>query len=318
MMGRRAGSRNANYEVTRATLLTQLRKVLAAPGGLRLSDRELAVQVAVEPGTLRHYFGDRDGIIQALFIHDHGVGIPALEMVANGPLGPLYDSLRGTLEYIHQGFKFGGLADVHVVGLGAGLSNKSHGMHYVNELLEPTLACVEARITRHQANGSLSKGSARHAALQLVCPALMVFLHQYALGGDSCRPLDISAFLDQLATDFIKAQAPPARIEKAGPVVTRGLSPFFRPFGSKSNLSDGAVAEFTPPRIARAGPVDKRELSRPLFSGAAAEFTPPRVARAGPRYGANERTLGAGPRSKRSLGSQPIGRPAAKKPRGRK
>jgi tetratricopeptide (TPR) repeat protein len=48
------------------------------------------------------------------------------------------------------------------------------------------------------------------------------------------------------------------------------------------------------------GPDDRRELSRPLFGGAATEFTPPRVAHAGPRYGANERTLGAGPMMERT------------------
>jgi AcrR family transcriptional regulator len=214
-MGRLAGSRNADYQVTRAELLSQLRKVMAAPGGLRLSDRELAAQVSVEPGTLRHYFGNRDGIIHALFILDHGLGATALDLVANGPLGPVYESLRGTLEYIHQGFKFGGLGDVHVVGLGVGLGQKTHGMHYVNELLEPTLQCIEIRIARHQVQGDLAKGSPRHAALQLFSPALMVFLHQYSLGGDGCRPLDIQAFLNQLVADFIRAHQPTKRIHKS-------------------------------------------------------------------------------------------------------
>jgi AcrR family transcriptional regulator len=202
-MGRRAGSRNADYETTRATLLTALRTVLAAPGGLRLSLRELAAKVSVEPGTLRHYFSDRDGLFRALFTHDHNEGMVAINHVANGPLGPVKSSLRDMLEYIRQGFMYGGLADVHVVGLGTGLAEKSLGQHYVNEILEPTLQCVEVRLLRHQQQGTLAKKNARHAALELVCPALMVFLHQYSLGGDSCRPLDVGIFLDELVANFI-------------------------------------------------------------------------------------------------------------------
>jgi AcrR family transcriptional regulator len=213
-MGRRPGSRNADYEETRARLLTSLRPIFAETGGLRLSARELAARAGVEPRTLKHYFGDRDGILKALFENDHRIGEPGLMRVGFGPLGPVRESLRGTLEYIRQGFARGGLADVHVVGIGAGISQKPLGEAYLQELLEPTLQSMERRIERHQAAGDLAPGSARYAALELLGSALMVFLHQHTLGGRTCRPLDEGAFLDELVDHFLTAHAPEAPARK--------------------------------------------------------------------------------------------------------
>jgi AcrR family transcriptional regulator len=207
-MGRLPGSRNADHAETRARLLSMLRPVLAAPGGLRRSMRELAAAAGVEPRTLRHYFTDREGLLQALFAHDHGIGARALQRVAEGPLGPVKDSLRSTLEYVRQGFLHGGLADVHVVGLGAGFEQRALGEGYITELLEPTVQSLERRIERHQQAGDLAPRNARHAALQLMGSALVVFLHQYRLGGGTCRPLDVGAFLDDLVDDFVTAHAP--------------------------------------------------------------------------------------------------------------
>jgi AcrR family transcriptional regulator len=217
-VGRRPGSRNADYELTRDAMLAKLRTVLAASGGMRLSLRELAARVDCEPRTLRHYFGDRTDLLQALFEHDHRVGLPALHIVADGELGPVRDSLRRMLEFVRRGFINGGLTDVHIVGLSAGLEQRGLGHSYLAELLEPTLQSLEKRIERHQKQGDLKARNARHAALQLLGSALLVFLHQHALGGKQQRLLDESAFLDDIVDDFLAAHQVPAKLSvKAKP-----------------------------------------------------------------------------------------------------
>ncbi len=170
--------------------------------------RELSEAVGVEPKTQRHYFGDRERSLTALMQFDHQLGLSGLTHVSDGPLGPVRQSLRATLEYIRQGFIQGGLADVHVVGFGAGFEAATLGKTYLDELLEPTLQSLEERILRHQREGSLRKRNASHTALSLLGSALVVFLHQYRLGGIQCRPLDVGAFLDDLVDDFLSAHAP--------------------------------------------------------------------------------------------------------------
>jgi AcrR family transcriptional regulator len=207
-MPRTPGSKNRDHEQTRTQLLSAMRPLLAAPGGLRRSFRELAAAAQVEPRTLRHYFTDRDGLLRALFEHDHRIGLGALAQVAEGPLGPVRQSLRQTLEFVRRGFLHGGLRDVHVVGIGAGFEQPSLGKAYLGELLEPTLQSLERRIERHLTAGDLTPCNARHAALQLLGSALLVFLHQHSLGGADCRKLNEAAFLDDLVNDFVKAHEP--------------------------------------------------------------------------------------------------------------
>lgn len=198
-MGRRAGSRNADFEATRAGLLASIGQRLAQADGVGASMHELADAAGVSPATLRHYFGDRDAVIVAYLEDCFGKGARYAALVATEPLhATAAESLGWALGQIRVGLERSPLGKIHAFGLRAGLESPLLGPSYLNNLLEPTLRCVEARIERHQARGELVGRDPRMLALQLVSPLLLAVLHQRSLFGCTLRPLDLDALLAEL------------------------------------------------------------------------------------------------------------------------
>ncbi len=177
------------------------------PGGANASLRELADAGGVALPTVRHYFGDRNGLITAA-IDELGRGGDYWLAVARTtnvelPLGP---SCRWLLGSFVQGWVLG-LGPMVSQTLAAGLQGPALGPPVVERILEPLLQATEARLAVHAARGELS-GDLRHAALALVCPALLALLHQHDLHGASCRPLDVDAFLDDHVARFVRGWGP--------------------------------------------------------------------------------------------------------------
>jgi len=198
-VGRTTGSRNADFEATRATLLERVGRRLLARDGAVVSLRELAVAADVSTATLRHYFVDREALLTAYFEHCHSQGTAYLLLVASHPLQEdAATSLRWTLDLIRVGLENSMLSRMHALGLQAGLGSPVLGPAYLENLLEPTLRCVEARIERHQGRGELVGSEPRLVALQLVAPLLLAVLHQGALCGEQLRPLDTRELVEAL------------------------------------------------------------------------------------------------------------------------
>jgi len=198
-VGRTTGSRNADFEATRVSLLERVGGRLLARDGAAVSLRELASAAGVSTATLRHYFDDRESLITAYLEHCHRQGTGYLLLVTSHPLQEdAATSLRWALDLIRVGLEHGPLSRMHVLGLQAGMGSPALGPAYLNNLLEPTLRCVEVRIERHQGRGELVGREARVIALQLVAPLLLAVLHQGPLCGDRVRPLDTGALVSAL------------------------------------------------------------------------------------------------------------------------
>lgn len=225
-MGRPAGSRNPDFERTRAELIAALQERLATADGIRTSFRQMASAVGVSVTTLRHYFGTREGVIAALLARWHEMGRPYMLEVAAGPLPPVRASLRGFLIFLELGFR-NGLDEVHAIGLAAGLYEPTLGPRYLGDVFDPTLQCVEARLARHVARRELRQGDVRTMALAFVAPALLALLHQGPLGGRHTRPLDWETFVVEHIDAFLRAhgtgyEAPP---EPGAESAFQGLGP---------------------------------------------------------------------------------------------
>ena len=204
-MARPTGSRNAGYEQERAAILGRLRGTLLGPAGARTSFREMAVAAGVSAATLRHYFGNRQGVLAALLADMHVAGLPFLQ---NAAAGPIDDGLRASLQWLLMSVVHGwrlGVGAIHVLGLSAGMGDPMLGPAYVQEILEPTLQATEARLARHIAAGHLRPCDVRHAALSLISPLVLGLLHQDDLFGARCRPLDLDRFLQDHLDCFITA-----------------------------------------------------------------------------------------------------------------
>lgn len=192
--------------------MARLAGVVFATDRAHLSFRELAGAAGVAPSTLRHYFADRDLVLEAVLERVHDMGLRYVAEGATAERGGVRESLRWFLRYLVEGWTRG-VGRAHALGLTEGIGNQTLGPAYLRHLLEPTLHSAEARIALHMARGELGPCDVRMAAVELVAPVVVVLLHQRALGGAAVRRLDVEPFLDEHAARFVRAfgPGPPAR-----------------------------------------------------------------------------------------------------------
>lgn len=203
-MTRTKGARGKDYEERRAALAFRMRARLARSGGRQPSFAELAEAAGVSLATLRHYFVDREGTVAAVLAIHARMGEPHLEELRR-PLGDFKKSIRAAAEKIADGLREPIVAELHALGLSEGLDNAATGPAYLNEILEPLIQALEARLSEHVERGDMRKCDLRAAALGLIGPLVLAYLHQDWLGGVDVRPLDQNAHMRELVAAFLRA-----------------------------------------------------------------------------------------------------------------
>jgi AcrR family transcriptional regulator len=202
-MARPPGTLDANHSSKRQALLDRLREALlgdSAPS----SFRQLAEAAGVTIPTLRHYFGNREAVLAAVFADAHLGG--EREMASTRlPSGPFAISVRDLIFHLDSGFEYGGLTQLHAAGLVEGLRNAEVAGAYLREILEPTIDAIQERLEKHIQAGDMRPADPRAAALALVSPIVLIWLHQSGLGGAKTHPLDRSEVLESHAMGFIRA-----------------------------------------------------------------------------------------------------------------
>jgi AcrR family transcriptional regulator len=183
-------------------------KRLMGPEGLRASLRELATAANTSVATLKHYFGDRDGLMRAVMESHHVDSAPYLAMASTPIEGDVRASLLSYLDRLQQAWFKYGVGALQASALASGLSTRSVGPAYVNSVLEPLLMTIEARLRRHLELEELTPLDPRHAALQFLAPVVLALLHQDSLSGKSCRPLDLDRFFADHVEAFLRAYPP--------------------------------------------------------------------------------------------------------------
>jgi AcrR family transcriptional regulator len=214
-VGRPLGSKNPEYERRRRRLLDAAMPRLIADHGTT-SLNELAAEVGVSVPTLRHYFGDRAGMVAAALRRQKRRARPHLEQIAVPASPDLAASLAGFLHELAGAWRAFGVGPLFAAGLAMGLQETAAGPAYLDGVLEPTLAAVEARLRAHAGAGALRVAAddadgLRAAALALLSPVVLALLHQDALGGAACRALDVPAFVRAHVDGFVRGWGrPPA------------------------------------------------------------------------------------------------------------
>jgi AcrR family transcriptional regulator len=201
-MARPKGTPSALHQERRAALLEAIRARLVQPNQAPASMRELAAAAGVTIPTLRHYFGKRDDLVEALLADLGRQGEAHIARVAVANL-PFRESIAEYVAYVRLGFRFG-LSEIHTLGLREGLRQDRLGPAYLNAILEPTIRSLETKLSMHQAKGDMRACDVRIAALQLLSPLIIVFLHQNELCGDRVRPLNIDAFCADHVDNFVR------------------------------------------------------------------------------------------------------------------
>lgn len=199
-MTRTRGAKNRDYEQQRLALAGRLRERLGRAGGAQPSLGELAKAAEVSVATLRHYFGDRNGVVGAVLELHAAEGAPHLAVLQT-PSGDFATSIRDAAHYVALGLSQPVVADLNVLGLAEGLGHPQIGPTYVCQTLEPLLQALEKRLRAHIEAGEMRNADPRSAALSLAAPLLLAALHQGPLGGEVVRPLD----LDRARIEHVEA-----------------------------------------------------------------------------------------------------------------
>lgn len=206
-MGRPPGRKNSDYESSRDTLVECLIPRLMEADGATASMRQLASAARVSVSTLRHYFGDREGLLEAALTTMKEQAERYLVEAATAPPVDLRTSLEVFSRRLLIGWRHG-VNRIHAMGLAAGLQHERMGPAYVDQTLEPTLQALEERLRQHMARGDMAPAHPRNAALTFLSPLLMALLHQDSLFGVRCRPLDLDLFLQDHLDHFVAAWGP--------------------------------------------------------------------------------------------------------------
>lgn len=197
-MPRPLGRRNPDYEEKRDRLAQDLADFVLRSELKRASFRQLAHAGAVAEPTLRHYFGDREGVAAELLRVLAERAAPFIEAVAE-PGPDLDTSVEGYVALSKAGVAHGGFARAHVFGLLEGVADDFVGRAYLTELLEPSLVALERRLGTHMPAGT-SPIRLRAAALMIFAPMLLSVIHQKLLDGEKAAPMDLDALFTELST----------------------------------------------------------------------------------------------------------------------
>lgn len=203
-MARTTGARNSDYEEKRDSMAAAAALVLMRAGAGRPSLREFARETGISVNNIRHYFGDRDGLIAAAMAAIEAQGQQHIDRVRAMAAAPPAETLPAVLHEIAAGWD-SFLGSMHVAGLAEGLGSETLGPAYVDHILEPTLQSFEGLIQEYLQQGKLHGSSARALSLSLAAPPVLALLHQSSLRGATCRPLDIHAYIDEHVAGFLRA-----------------------------------------------------------------------------------------------------------------
>lgn len=203
MAGRPKGAKGADYDDKRRELIARVRSACFAEPARQLSFREMAAAADASVPTLKHYFGDRDGLVSAILEQawKDAAGLLQPRFDADEPLA---ERIASELSLFRLGVTQFGLDRLHVWGMNEGLSSPMAGPAYLNYFLEPTLQAAEHWLQGYQDIGKIPAAiSIRHAAITLFAPCLIFVMHQDYLGGREVREGDLRKFLEDHATGFL-------------------------------------------------------------------------------------------------------------------
>jgi AcrR family transcriptional regulator len=198
------GAKNADHQAKRAQMVAAIAPIVLAAAPDRPSLREMSKAAGVSVNNLRHYFGTRESLLEAVFQAMRVRGEPYLQRALGFTELPVAVGLRELVGQIVEGWKPQGLGGLHCSGISEGLGSESIGPAYIDHVLEPTLAVVEQMLAIWQERGEVAIDDLRTAALGLFAPVVLALLHQRGLGGHRCRPLDFDVFLDHHVAGFLR------------------------------------------------------------------------------------------------------------------
>jgi AcrR family transcriptional regulator len=206
-VGRPSGSKNPGYEERRDALARSILPRLTADDGPRTSLADLAAAANVSVPTMKHYFGDRSGVVAAGLRILSAQGAPWTASITTPSSPELAASLTDVATALATAWVRFGVGRVFGAAIAVGIHDATVGPGTVDGVLEPTIQAIETRLGHHASAGTLHLGDdeLRLASLQFLSPLLLALLHQNELSGAGCRPLDMDQFIARHVARFVRA-----------------------------------------------------------------------------------------------------------------
>lgn len=203
------GAKNADHESKRAAMVMAIAPMVMRAAPERPSLREMAKVAGVSVNNLRHYFGTREGVLEAVFERMGIAGEPYIRRALGFTNLPARLGLRSLLEELAAAWTPDALGGLHRSGISEGLGSEELGPAYVEHLLEPTLTVAERmlEIWRDRGELDIADEQLRTAALALLAPLVLALLHQRGLGGAQVRPLEFASFIEAHVDRFVRGWA---------------------------------------------------------------------------------------------------------------
>lgn len=211
-MPRPKGSRDADHETKRRELLRRMSIRMMRREVVRPSLRDLAGAAQVSVPTLRHYFGGRPQVVDAILAECLRLGRHGLDAQSQSdqPFAQSIQDYALALVRALQAPRDVRLGDLFAVSLAEGLLDAQVSRSALEHIVEPTLVVLETRLRHHIGRGEMIEANVRAAALMLLSPLLVACLHQEQMNGSALRPLALEELAITLGESFVRAYAAPA------------------------------------------------------------------------------------------------------------
>ncbi|MFO0617667.1 MAG: hypothetical protein U0414_34050 [Polyangiaceae bacterium] len=197
------------HQARRRELALAMRRAVIREGAV-CSLHDLAREADVSIPTIKHYFQDRSGALAAALREVPAEAHAYVASVADPGDMDLATSLTALATRLAHAWVAFGVGRLFTAGMSAGMHDRVAGPGYLEGVLEPTVRALEERLRVHARRGEADLDPAdeldvRTAALAFLSPLLVALLHQHALAGDTCRPLDVGAFVERHVARFTRA-----------------------------------------------------------------------------------------------------------------
>jgi len=192
-MSRPSGARNHDFCEKRAALLDRLTNFALTADLRRPSLRQFAIAVHQSEPTLRHYFGDRQGLVIEILENIHHQARPIWAALAAPSASPAA-AVEDFLTVAEDGMRNGYYTRAHAFGLIEGFADEIVGKVYLEKLLDPALQAFSEKL-RATPGGPRNPDELRAASVIVTAPLFVLAVHQELLGGNSLAPIDMSKTL---------------------------------------------------------------------------------------------------------------------------
>ena len=195
-MPRPVGVKNKDFVEKRQALQGKLTDFALNSDLRRPSLRQFAIAAGASEPTLRHYFGDRKGVVIAILQEIGTRGSSLWSMIST----PSSDQETAIVEYFRvseAGMRHGGFVRAHAFGIIEGIADEMAGRAYLENVLEPALQAIAEKL-RKTPGAPTDPAALKAASFAALSPMLVISLHQDLLGGHQTDPIsaeDLFAYL---------------------------------------------------------------------------------------------------------------------------